>query len=1126
MSRSRVSVLAVVVAAGLLFSATPPAPASAVTSEASPHREVSGGVAPAATSGANLELRALQPSRVRLGEAYAGNGVLVQVATESTEAGRLEIGVIDAGQAATGIGFTDGSRSMTVLAQVDDGGQLSLRSSVDARASVRVLGRVSQNGRPGAGGTTVTRPFAVIDTGTGTGGALPAPGTSAIVPVAGAGDLPTSGITAVWLSVEAQAAERSGLVFDSSGSGVGASAGANAIATPGGLTTLVLAPLGADGTLVYRAGDVPLERLRATVLGWVADASAESGVVDAGVVPVTAERGVRSAAPLGAVTVRVGDGIPDAVDRALVRVEATGGAMDGHVRLGTSFIGSYLPGSPRVDLAAGSSLSTTVAVPVDARGQFTVTLPHGARLVDAAVIGYISRTVSRSADRDAPEVTITSPTPDAVLEQSTSPAIVVTGRAADAGSGVREITVRSGRTVLGKASVDPEGTWSLEVPSPAGRHEISATAEDGAGRTATVRRSLTIQKASSEVTVLAPETHVLTPDEEGALLAVTAEAVELSGATALRAGDIVVVGVTPVTPEGLLRRVTSVELIEDRSVLRTAPAALTDAIYQTRTEIDDAPLTPDPGSSARAAHEIGASFSLAGAVQDSGPFHVAVEAEMGVSLSFELVIGMSVSWSGIDVELETFSYMISTSQSLAAEARVDDPVEVSGKKGLRSVSVGGMTVPVGPVPVVILVSVDPSLYFEASTGFAVVTSWEIERESRMGLRYSDGEWTPTNEVELAVSRNPATIEVTAAVEAGLELQFNLKLYGLAGPYAALSVGPRVEATADLGARTVEIELALVSRLTLGAELKVLDTTLAEFERDLGEAKVVLYRSSAPIPDGPGDGEDPGTPGEGGDPGGPGEGEDPGGPEPEEPGSGGDPDGPGGEPAGLIVEPRVVEIVEPGTLNRYEYFEATVRNAPAGVARDSTGVSLTCDVDVPFAEDKTDFYVGYSEADDSWLVNWIGDYDNWMGYEGRTYTCSLTAHATDGSVLETVTVSVTDDSGEFIAEWGLDMSWTLVGLHSWPLETRSVRNVCTALRFTPGTNSPDVGAIGETFSRVVTLADAPRRGSMWYIAPSYDMPFGYVYECSVTAYDRENPEDPQATPLGSTVGIYELGGLIG
>lgn len=127
-------------------------------------------------------VRAATPveARLDLGRASrvpaAARSLVVQVTVTGASAeGRLALG---AEGAEAVVGFPAGSSATTTLVQVDERRALTVEATVDARVSLAVVGHLTGDGAatPGPGGTRLVAPDLVVDSATGEGGDLPAPG--------------------------------------------------------------------------------------------------------------------------------------------------------------------------------------------------------------------------------------------------------------------------------------------------------------------------------------------------------------------------------------------------------------------------------------------------------------------------------------------------------------------------------------------------------------------------------------------------------------------------------------------------------------------------------------------------------------------------------------------------------------------------------------------------------------------------------------------------------------------------------------------------------------------------------------------------------------------------------------
>ncbi|MBX9246649.1 Ig-like domain-containing protein [Actinotalea ferrariae] len=768
-------------------------------------------------------------------------------------------------------------------------------------------------------------------------------GGSATVPLAGVAGVPTSGVRAVWLSVQALGRGAGAVSF--AGSSLGAAGGSAARFSTSWSTSLVLAPLDAEGDLTYAVTGSATSDLSIAVVGWVA----EGGVAaSGGLVPAVAGDVAVTSSLLGLHHLEVaGPGIPSAVSGVVVRATVSTGALGGSFRAADSLLQILFAADATVPLPARATTTLTTVLPVDRSGGTFISVPLGARLTSLVTLGYETGPVATSADTVAPTLTIESPTEGAVVEQALTPEITVSGTVADAGSGVRGVTVTADGVDLGAAVVrgtsTPTQAWDLTTPVPAGTHTLSVVATDWAGRTTTATRSFTVAAAAPEEVVVAPDAEVLSPAERDAITSVETDAFTVAGTTTLRAGDVVVSDATDVAPDGLLRRITAVERGTASTVVRTEPAVITDALVQADIHLQDVPLDgsvvvtdEQGGSTARRAARSGVvldrSFTILSPAlkNEDGTAQVQVKANAGFTLTIDLEISMHLGWGGLSGELERFRFLVDTDHSLEVQAQLSTPsLEKKLTRDLTSISLGRVVVMAGPVPILFSASVNPEAFATFKASAAFVTTYTVGVTTSTGMEYVDGAWQEINETSFSAEPT-VEIRATASVSAGLELQLSVKVYELAGPYVTMKVGPTVTATLKLLERTTTIALDLVFALAVGVHLDVLGHTLAEANVNLGELREHLAEWVFPWDGEPGGG-DPGD----GEPGGgdPGDGE-PGGGDPGdgEPGDGDPGDGgPGGGSGFGLVDTGLASCLP-------SYVEQTLRSPVTylGLTEDELG----------------------------------------------------------------------------------------------------------------------------------------------------------------------------------------------
>ena len=449
----------------------------------------------------------------------------VQVVVESARPGTVALWGASPAPSASQVTFSAGASSSTTLVRADDTGRITVRSSVAARLSVSVVGVIQGSGSAvGAGGTVVVAPSSLVDSATGQGGDVPAPGTTSSVPVTGLAGIPATGARAVWLSVQGRASRSGSVSFVDPSGGLPS---ASAVSLSSAWTNvLVPVPIDDDGTVTYAVRGSAVADLRMTVVGWIAD-TATGGVVlpaAAGVVPLAA-RSIATTSGHGSASVRTlkvgGKDVPTSASGVLLGVSVRGAGRDGRPWSTVAPFAGLSSGAGVVAAGEGARTTQTQVVPLGADGTVRLTTSPASRLDRVMLLGYVVAEVDSSRDRQAPTLVVTSPEAGLELDQGQTPELVVAGTVSDAGSGVRDVRASVDGETLGsaklRAGADGTQTWSLTVPTVAGTHRISVVATDWAGRSATVTRGFTVVAAASgDVPRHARAGRRLTPAGQGA----------------------------------------------------------------------------------------------------------------------------------------------------------------------------------------------------------------------------------------------------------------------------------------------------------------------------------------------------------------------------------------------------------------------------------------------------------------------------------------------------------------------------------------------------------------------------------------------------------------------------------
>lgn len=287
-------------------------------------------------------------------------------------------------------------------------------------------------------------------------------------------------------------------------------------------------------------------------------------------------------------------------------------------------------------------------------------------------------------------------------------------------------------------------------------------------------------------------------------------------------GEVLVAGITPGTPEGLMVRVQ--EATGDGTVL-TEPAALTEVIAST-----GGPLVVDGVAEVvEAGAEPGVTYRpnvTAGG--GAGTYSPLFSGELAHKWEFEKRVGtvanMPATVKGsaevglnaeMDLDISLFRGLQHFDASVTPKAEASLELEV-GKAFEWKVDekVGFLkhrwTFSIGPVPVVMSTEFNVGVKADGGVATSTVVSTGASADATLGYRWEDGEGRTYSDSnahatppELTTDGPEVTTSLDASVSGGLTAKFYevLGLRGSVGPYSAIEVTwPQMECTWDAGLR--------------------------------------------------------------------------------------------------------------------------------------------------------------------------------------------------------------------------------------------------------------------------------------------------------------------------------------
>ncbi|WP_138944992.1 hypothetical protein [Plantibacter sp. M259] len=247
-------------------------------------------------------------------------------------------------------------------------------------------------------------------------------------------------------------------------------------------------------------------------------------------------------------------------------------------------------------------------------------------------------------------------------------------------------------------------------------------------------------------------------------------------------------------------------------------------------------------------------------------------AQVGFELTFVLRTHFTFAWFSTSVVVDELTVKVRT--KIKAEASVMVFIASSLEHAIRNKVAGfklpAFTVPVGPVPVVILNSVDVAFKVSMRWQAAVsIPSIGITREDVAGFTYSSGAGSRSLSKAPKITSSPFKPEKLSDVEfklsgdfaIGPEVSVTSKIYGFAGPEFSVAGQASISGSIKNIGSAVQVEVSLDLLLTFAGRLKVSIArwTLADLELLTLTGKYTLFTRTWELADLDPKEEPPGTP---------------------------------------------------------------------------------------------------------------------------------------------------------------------------------------------------------------------------------------------------------------------------
>lgn len=356
--------------------------------------------------------------------------------------------------------------------------------------------------------------------------------------------------------------------------------------------------------------------------------------------------------------------------------------------------------------------------------------------------------------------------------------------------------------------------------------------------------------------LIPPTTEVLSDDAREALTSVGADGTLTFAAAsgvgdALEADDVVVSEPTPAAPEGLLRRVTAVRTEGDEVIVETAGATLRDAVHEGSLHVS---VRLQPSDLERSvalhsgvtvqdfSHTIDTDFGTGGLLQATG--------SLTIDPILDLDIGLSCNdkFLGVCVEIPDLNVRVRVGVTETAELTIEGSEELDFDEELPIAAhdFAPMTFFIGPVPVVLTPRL--VIYLTASGSLSAELTFDATQDLTLagGFEYdSDTGFDDLSQTSSSFDHGGVDFAGEAEARAAIGGRYQIRLYGVIGPFGSLEAGPRLQAnvaglpgTASVlweleGCLTGTVGIDSVDVLDLSYEAELFDacTTIASDDND-------------------------------------------------------------------------------------------------------------------------------------------------------------------------------------------------------------------------------------------------------------------------------------------------------
>jgi ribosomal protein S12 len=321
--------------------------------------------------------------------------------------------------------------------------------------------------------------------------------------------------------------------------------------------------------------------------------------------------------------------------------------------------------------------------------------------------------------------------------------------------------------------------------------------------------------------------------------------------SALQVGDVIVADVSPKTPYGFLRKVSSVNPTNGQVTIQSSPSDLAEAIQdgslhaqQQLTYQDIAQMDGVPGVSYKLASVTQQSLEIVVQIDDviiydnDGDLQTELDQ---VKLNGELIFEPSYDFQLLiqKSKLQELYFSLEVEKTSTLEFVTSlELLNLDKKKELARFSFKPMTFWISFVPVVIVPELTVEVGVEGDVQVGIRGELQRVETYTAGITYDTGQWATFNQYTRQYSFDPPTLSLMARAEfeAFIGPQLNLMLYGIVGPYISTNLYAEINADPFVTPWWKFYSGVLIRG---GVKLEILDKKIADVDMDIVKFRVLL-----------------------------------------------------------------------------------------------------------------------------------------------------------------------------------------------------------------------------------------------------------------------------------------------